>query len=54
MEYLIGALAALFTPLVLKLLSIYVFKFTISQFMVGWLSCMVFYNVIKAYEDYEK
>jgi len=51
MKYLIGFIGALITGVLLTLSNDHVFKFTISQFLIGWFSCMV-YNFSK--DAYEK
>jgi hypothetical protein len=53
MKYLIGFVGAIITMVVLKLLVDYVFKFTISEFMIGWICCTGYYIAKGVYEEYE-
>jgi hypothetical protein len=53
MKFLIGLAGASITMVVLKLLVDYVFKFTISEFMMGWLCCVGYYIARDAYEKFK-
>jgi uncharacterized membrane protein YeaQ/YmgE (transglycosylase-associated protein family) len=53
MKCLIGLVGAIITMVVLKLLVNYLFKFTISEFMMGWICCMGYYIAIDAYEKFK-
>lgn len=53
MKYLIGIVGVIITMVVLNLLVDYVFKFTISEFMMGWLCCMGYYIAKDAYEEFK-
>jgi hypothetical protein len=54
MKYLVGLVGAIITMVVLRLFFDYVFKFTISEFMMGWLSCMGYYIARDIYIDCQK
>jgi hypothetical protein len=53
MKYLIGSVGAIITMVVLKLLVGYVFKFTFSEFMTGWLCCNGYYTARDVYEEFK-
>ncbi len=53
MKLMIGLFATLITLGLLTLMNMYVLKFVISDFAVGWLSCMAYYISTQAYDEYK-
>jgi len=53
MKYLIQLVGAITAMVVVNLLFDYVFKFTIGEFMMGWLCCMGYYIARDAYEEFK-
>lgn len=44
MKYLVGFGCALLVMLIMRLLNTYVLKFEIPEFLVGWVSCVFYFE----------
>lgn len=53
MKYLVGFVVALLVCVGMRLLDSYVVKFKISDFFIGWVSCIGFYSGIDFYVEYK-
>ena len=54
MKFLVGLIGSFITLVILRLLNAYVFKFTISEFMVGWVCCLGLHISVYIYKKHTK
>lgn len=51
MKYLVGFAVALVVMIIMHLIDEYIVKFKISEFFIGWVSCVGYFAGKDAYEE---
>ena len=54
MKYLVGFLFSVLGMIIMHLIDVYVVKFKISEFFIGYFSCMCYFLGIDIYEETHK